>query len=174
MLKNPKACTTSAQNNIKRIGYTGLLGITTPETKSVWDSGIDMTYDTFFQIHVTKMVTKSRMPSGCILRIWKTREKETMMVFWTILVFKLLVICHQLWPTNSVKLTADFVKLKSDLDDFLLKENRFIATAQLRGKAETAKTLPPGEKSGEICSNINLEDPRRDFAKCWHWKLHKC
>lgn len=51
-----------------------------PGPKSVRDLNIDMSDNTFFQVHITRIAIKCRRLTGGILRAFRIRMKETMMV----------------------------------------------------------------------------------------------
>ena len=86
--------------------YTGPGGIAVPESQSVRDLGIYMSNDASFHAHVTKMAVTCRRLAGWILRAFRTRDQETMLVLWRTFVLSRLDYCSQLWSPHSVKLTA--------------------------------------------------------------------
>lgn len=93
--------------NIKLTGYTSLQRITIPEPKSVPDLGIGMSDGTSFQVHISRMATKCRRLVDWILRTFKIRGKEMMIVLWKKFIIIQLDYFSQLLSPNSVKLRAE-------------------------------------------------------------------
>lgn len=107
ILKNPKSCATNAQNWKKRLTeYSGLGGITIPEPKSVQDLDVDMSDDTYSQVHSTKMTTKCRHVVGWNLRTFRIGE-ITVVTLSRIYALNRLDCCFQLWSCHNVQLIAN-------------------------------------------------------------------
>lgn len=71
-----------AKLNVTTFKYTGPKGITIPEAQSVRDLGIDIIIVASFHGHITNLSMKCRRMTGWILRTFRTKGQETIMVLW--------------------------------------------------------------------------------------------
>lgn len=88
---------------------------------------------------------------GCILRTFRTREKDIMMILRRTFVLNRLDYCSQLWSSLQSKINSG-----SRRKQLKLHKDCPIATTHLLWNVEIAKTLFAGanEKEKERCSNI--------------------
>lgn len=98
--QHPKPCVNLTDYSVSR-------GITILESKSVQDLCINNSDDTCFQVHVSSMVTKCKKLADWVLRTFRTREMESMMIFWRIFFVKRLDYRTQLSSHHIVRLTAE-------------------------------------------------------------------
>ena len=134
--------------------YTGPGGIAVPESQSVRDLGIHMSNDASFHAHVAKMVVTCRRLAGWILRAFRTRDQEAMLVLWRTFVLSRLDYCSQLWSPHSVKLTAQ-------LEAFQRCYTKRIASVQHLSYWERLREL----------KLYSLERRRETYAVTYVWKI---
>ena len=66
-----------------------------------------MSNDTTFHMHIARLAAQCRRMASWILRSFRTRDRNTMLLLWKTFVLSRLDYCSQLWSPQSVKLTAD-------------------------------------------------------------------
>ncbi|XP_076069208.1 uncharacterized protein LOC143041261 [Oratosquilla oratoria] len=65
----------------------------------VRDLGVILSDDATFDQHIEKAVSKCRQRMGYILRNFHTREPETLLTLWKVLVISVIDYCSQLWAS---------------------------------------------------------------------------
>lgn len=147
-------CYQHARLNAEPIKYTGPGGTAIPEAETVRDLGIYMSNNASFHVHVAKLSMKCRRLTGWILRTFRTRDQETMMVLWKTLVLSHFDYCSQLWSPTSVKLI-------SELEAIQRSYTKKIASMQHISYWERLKRL----------RLYSLERRRERYAIIYIWKI---
>ena len=81
--------------------YTALDGTRIADHTNVKDLGIHMSRDLTFDYHIREVALKGKRVAGWILRVFKTREKDTMLTLLKQVIYPTLEYCCVLWsPTN--------------------------------------------------------------------------
>ena len=72
------------------------------EKESIKDLGIHIDSDCSFSTHIRSVVKKMKEISGWILRTFKTRSRNLMLILWKSLVLPHHDYCSQLWSPSKV------------------------------------------------------------------------
>lgn len=126
-----------------------------------------MSNDAYFQVHIIKLAIKCKLLAGWILRTFRTKEQETMMVICRIFALSHLDYCSQLWSLNSVKLTIELDVIYQSYTKRIVSMWHMTYWKRLK-----KLILLHRMKSRKICSDTHLENPR-SCTKLLHCMLHK-
>lgn len=122
------------------------------ESSRVCEMVIDMN-NTSLQVHITKMLAMCRWIARGILRAFRTKDQEIILVSLRTFVVNSQEYCSQLKLPNSVKLII------AGLETALRCCTRKIASMkQLLGETARFTTLFPEMKTGDICDDIDMKE----------------
>lgn len=84
------------------------------EPHTVHDLRIGMSKDASFPMHVTNMVAMCRQTAGEILKTFRTRDQEIMLVLWRRFFLNHLDYWAQLWSPYPVRLIVELEAVQVD------------------------------------------------------------
>ena len=88
----------------KSTSYTTPNGHVILQKNNLRDLGVTMTDDCSFDIHITKSIEKCKKMMSWVLRTFKTRKKEHMLLLWKMYLVPQIEYCSVLWSPSKKSL----------------------------------------------------------------------
>ena len=129
-------------------------------SSSVKDLGITFSSNSTFDIHIANMVKKANTQASWILSVFRTRQKEHMMVFYKTYVRSLLEYCCPLWNPSGPGSTSAIKMLEG-------VQRTFTSKIQSLGHLNYWQRL-------EALNLMSLQRRRERYLIIYMWKILNC